>query len=454
MKRRYILAVLVFLFASAQVRSEATPNTSPEQMQWSDSNWDTNWDSENENNDGWEAFEESSAPALPISGFLESTTSYRTKNNNVLAEKWVAQDFRGRIQTYYHANQYHISYKGEVYYDGIDHTWHAKNREAYLGFSPTHAIDVRAGRQPLTWGTGDLVFLNDFFPKDWVAFFSGYDQQYLKAPSDAIKISGYSDLFNIDVVWTPEFDPDNYITGEKLSFYSPLAQTIVAAPPKLSATQPGSSLSNGELAIRAYKNANGIEYAVYLYSGYFKTPEGFDTATQQLYFPELSSVGGSIRSDMLGGIGNAEYAYWHSKDSDSGNNAYAPPSQSRFLLGYEREIARNFTASFQYYWEYTHDYETVKSVQPVVSNRPRKVRQLLTSRFILNTQKSNLVYSAFVFYSPSDRDYYVIPNVMYRLGDYWQFNAGANLLGGQHPYTQFGQMETNSNAYLRAKYLF
>ena len=39
-------------------------------------------------------------------------------------------------------------------------------REANVTFTPLDFMDVRAGRQTLTWGTGDLIFLNDLFPKD------------------------------------------------------------------------------------------------------------------------------------------------------------------------------------------------------------------------------------------------------------------------------------------------
>lgn len=45
-------------------------------------------------------------------------------------------------------------------------------REASLVFSPSADTDVKLGRQILTWGTGDLVFINDLFPKDWVSFLS------------------------------------------------------------------------------------------------------------------------------------------------------------------------------------------------------------------------------------------------------------------------------------------
>lgn len=313
---------------------------------------------------------------------------------------------------------------------------------------------MRAGRQVLTWGTGDLLFLNDFFPKDWVAFFSGYDQQYLKAPSDALKVSGYSDAINIDLIWSPEFDSDNFITGEKLVYYSPFTGNIVAAPPELEARIPGHNLKDGELAARLYKTLSGVEYALYLYHGFFKTPEGYDPLEQTPYFPELQSIGGSARASMFGGITNIEYAYWNSAESKNGDNPYVPNNQSRFLLGYESEVVRNLTASFQLYSEYTHNYKRLKEWYPSPDDRPRKARQVLTTRWTLNTQQSNLVYSLFLFYSPSDKDYYLIPNAMYRLDDSWQFNAGANLLGGRHDYTLFGQMEQNSNIYVRAKFIF
>ena len=117
-------------------------------------------------------------------------------------------------------------------------------------------------------------------------------------------------------------------------------------------------------------------------------------------------------------------------------------------------MVRNLTASFQFYSEYTHDYQELKLLFPAPADRPRKARQVITTRWTLNTQQSNLVYSLFLFFSPSDDDYYMIPNVMYRMGDNWQFNGGANLLSGKQDYTLFGQMETNSNIYFRAKYIF
>ncbi len=438
-----LLATLaaITLFPTAAVSEETADQAQDEE-------WGDDW------GDDWDESEESTGPSIPITGFVETTAGYRTQEAKVLRQEWVSQEIRARIQSFYQKGRFNLSYKGEAFYDGILDEWHARNREAYVGFSPTSKMDVRLGRQPLTWGTGDLLFLNDFFPKDWVAFFSGYDMQYLKAPSDALKVSTYSQLVNIDFVWTPQFDSDNFITGEKLVYYSPLANRVVAAPPELLAEDPGSSLSDGEFALRANKKIDSVEYALYLYRGYFKIPEGFNPLTFQPYFPLLNSVGGSVRGTFLGGIANMEYAYWDSKESDSGSNLLVPNSQSRFLIGYETEVVRNLTASVQYYVEHLHDYKKRKVAFSDPDLRPRKNRQVLTTRWTLVTDQGNLNYSLFAFYSPSDQDYYLIPSVYYRLSDKWQFNAGANILGGDKNHTLFGQMETNSNVYLRAKYLF
>ncbi len=45
-------------------------------------------------------------------------------------------------------------------------------REAYADYSRAW-LDLRLGRQIITRGVGDLVFINDVFPKDWSAFFPG-----------------------------------------------------------------------------------------------------------------------------------------------------------------------------------------------------------------------------------------------------------------------------------------
>jgi hypothetical protein len=126
-------------------------------------------------------------------------------------------------------------------------------REANVLFSPFSLMDVKVGRQILTWGTGDLLFINDLFPKDWQSFFVGRDEEYLKAPSDAFFVSLFPDFANIDVAYTPRFDSDRYISGERLSHWDPMLGRRSGRDNIVDAEKPDEWFEDDEIAIRVYR---------------------------------------------------------------------------------------------------------------------------------------------------------------------------------------------------------
>lgn len=110
--------------------------------------------------------------------------------------------------------------KADFIEDAVEEEGDIDLREAYLDLSPWKVLDVRVGRQILTWGTGDLIFVNDLFPKDFVSLFVGRSQEYLKAPSDAVKLSFFPGPVSVDLVAVPFFTPSEIPEGERLSFGS------------------------------------------------------------------------------------------------------------------------------------------------------------------------------------------------------------------------------------------
>ena len=70
------------------------------------------------------------------------------------------------------------------------------------------------------------------------------------------------------------------------------------------------------------------------------------------------------------GIGNIELGYYDSTDDRSGDDPLVRNSEYRFLVGYEREIARELTMGVQYYVEQMQDYRRYKR------NLPPGVRKL------------------------------------------------------------------------------
>ncbi len=150
--------------------------------------------------------------------------------------------------------------------------------------SPLDIVDLKVGRQILTWGTGDLLFINDMFPKDWQAFFIGRDEEYLKAPSDAFFISLFPEFANIDISYTPRFDSDRYVRGDRLSYWNPMVGDIAGQNAVIEPALPDEWFDDHEIALRISKNMRGYETAIYGYYGFWKNPEGMIPETMQAYF--------------------------------------------------------------------------------------------------------------------------------------------------------------------------
>ncbi|MCK5351506.1 hypothetical protein KAJ77_02955, partial [bacterium] len=218
-------------------------------------------------------------------------------------------------------------------------------REASILYRASSWMDIKAGRQVLTWGTGDLIFINDLFPKDWNSFFIGRDLEYLKAPSDAVKVSLYTASVNLDVAYTPKFDSDRYIDGRRISYYHPALGDIVGRNEPLITEDPDDWFEDDEIAARLYWNLGSWETALYGYDGYWKSPNGYDGFTGLFTFPRLTVLGASTRGPVSGGIGNAEVGHYDSRDDEDGSDPQVRNSEWRVLLGYERELAPDLAGS-------------------------------------------------------------------------------------------------------------
>jgi hypothetical protein len=406
---------------------------------WDDESWDEAWDEQ--------------AQAAVISGFVELGLGARYDTDPAVGAKKTLRDLRGRLETEWARDWGSVSLKADLNYDGVEETFDGDFRDLTLSFSPGERLDVKLGRQVLTWGTGDLLFLNDLFPKDFVSFFAGRDDEYLKAPSNSARLSFYGDALNLDFAWTPVFASDEYLTGERFSFFSPAAGTPVAPRPPLDAVEPDKGLSRGEFALRLFRTVRGVEYAAYAYRGFSKQPTAV-TADGQPTFAPLTALGASLRRTVGVGLLNAEFAYYLSRDDRSGANPLLPNDQLRLLLGYEREAVTNLTVGFQWYLEWTQDYGALLANSPTPQFEPEEHRHVLTNRLSYRALRDKLTLSLFTFYSPSDRDYYLRPQVGYRYSDRWNLTAGGNVFGGRDIHTFFGQLENNSNLYVRIRFSY
>lgn len=402
--------------------------------------------------------------SLPFSyrGFLESRGGVRVFNDPTEKDASIGE---ARLQTQFDRSFDWFSARvtSDLVADPVANDWPVDLesgdgfldlREAYLFFRLGEYADFKMGRQILTWGTGDFLFINDLFPKDWNSFFIGRDDEYLKAPSDAARLSLFSDFANLELVYSPSFDSDRFIDGRRVSFFSPLASEITGRNMPLQTESRNEWFEDDELSARLYRRVESYELALYGYHGFWKSPGGFEPSSQKGTFPRLSVYGASVRGPVLSGIGNLETGYYDSRDDRSGDNVLVRNSEVRFLAGYEREIVRDLTGGLQYYVEKMVDYDDYRSTLPSSALPQDEYRQLITLRLTQFLMSQNLRLSFFTFYSPTDKDAYPRASANYKVNDAWQVEAGTNFFFGDDKRSFFAQFEDNSNVYAALRYSF
>ncbi len=386
---------------------------------------------------------------LEAHGFLEVRGGIRTQDDPKAKDISVLEA-RLQADLFTYTDWAEFKFKGDVWADGVTEKGEGDIREALFFSRPSDFLDLKIGRQVLTWGTGDLVFLNDLFPMDWQSYFIGRDAEYLKAPSDAAKISLFSEIANVDLVYTPQFDPDRYITGEYVSYWDAAAVDHAGRDDIIHADRPNNWFDDDEFAVRIYRNVRNYELALYGYWGFWKRPGG-QTASGTVIFPELNVYGASIRGQFAGGIGNLELAYYDSAEDSGGSDPLINNSEMRYVAGYTRDLAMDLNAGLQYYVEQLLDYG---AYEKSLSGGPARdeFRHVITLQLTQLLMNQTLALSLSGYYSPSDKDAYLRPKISYDFSDRIIVETGANIFIGKGDHTFFGQFEKDTNIYAAVRY--
>jgi len=343
--------------------------------------------------------------------------------------------------------------KPELFHDAVSEQAGTNLREGYLDLAHD-AWDVRIGRQIITWGVGDLVFINDVFPKDYAAFFSGRPLEYLKRGVDALDANYQSETLSAELAIVPAgfFGSDNLPPRGRFFQFDPFP-----ALPRATA-EPAARFSNTEAALRLHGTMAGTELAVYAYRGFWRAgtfaPDDSAAPTRAIrFFPRLAVFGASARRSGLGGVWSAEIGYYDSRDDPRGDDPAVENSQFRFLIAYQRQLAADFTGSIEYYGEWMQDHAAYRRTLPPGFPASREVRDLLGLRLTRLLRYQTLKLSLFAFYSPGARDCFANPEVSYQFSDRLTATFGGNIFGGPAQ-TFFGQLGRNDNAYLSVRSSF
>lgn len=398
------------------------------------------------------------AAEVSMHGFLQGTAASRLTGDEPVSSEggdFISGEERFRLELSSKSQTKNVAFtmKTDLFHDSIVDDADIDLREAYLDYG-AERYDARIGRQIITWGVADLIFINDIFPKDYVALFSGKPLEYLKIGSDAAKFSLYTDFASADLVIMPFFEGNNLPTSARFFLYDPYSSVSDKTTEK-----PRAEIENTELALRVSKGIMGFDSSIYIYKGYFRLPgamaDNMTSPTSVTYiYPALAVYGASAQGSAFGGVLSLEAGYYDSLDDRRGTDPAVSNSQIRYLLGYQRQGWTDFTIGIQYYGEYMEEYSRFVNSLPAGSPRDEEYRDYITLRLTQFLRYQTIRLSLFAFLSPSDEDYYVIPEIKYNISDEMWLAAGGNIFGGRRETTFFGQLEKNDNIYVTLRYEF
>ncbi|MFQ5650442.1 MAG: hypothetical protein ACE5IY_10920 [bacterium] len=399
------------------------------------------------------------AQPLELHGFVQTNFSLRIAStgetrapNGERLPDYLLGDERLQLEFTRFGENARLLGKIDFFYDGIDKRTDFDVREAYVDLT-LGKVDIRAGRQIITWGVGDLVFINDVFPKDWVAFLSGQPLQYLKFGSDALNINFFPAFASLQLIVIPSYQADVLPRGQRLVVFDPL--------PEISNRRdvlPQATFENTQIAARLYRYLGNFDASFYFFRGFWGSPPGMivDQREGSLTFthPRLNVYGGSVQGALLNGVLSLEAGYYDSRDDSNGTNPGIENSQVRFLAGYQRALGENLTLGFQYYGQRIQDYGSYDRTLPAAFPQRKELRHTLSLRVTQLMKYQTLRLSFFAFYSPNEQDTYMNPEIRYELGNGLWAAVGGILLAGKKDHTFFGQFKKNDNVYLVLRYGF
>ena len=389
-------------------------------------------------------------PPLEIHGFVQYNAALRPFRSGGYEAEWLKAETRAQLDLSRSSPELELRAKLDLLADPVTDEHTVDLREAYVNYYGRN-LDLRIGKQIVTWGVGDLLFLTDVFPKDWTAFLTGAPVEYLKAGATAVRANYAVRGVDIEALVVPKFEPDNFPSPPRLAAFDPF--------PAAAARQrvlPGSALSDREVGLRVSRMLRDYSTSFYAFGGWDPRPSfAYDPATNTgtVSNRRLRMVGASTQGPVGKNLLSAEVAYYRTEDTAGTDPGTENPSV-RTLVALERVLKDQRTVSAQLYQEWALKHGAYERTLPPGSRARDAVLSALTLRFRDSLRGDTVKPTVFAYYNFSEADYFVQAEVRRRLAEGAWWTVGLNVFGGRHGDSLFGQFNPNDNLYATVRYAF
>lgn len=389
---------------------------------------------------------------LNVNGYLEPSYGVKASDDPPVTQRNLLEEMRLMLQKKLYGD------RGEVLDVSLLATTNDKQnssdvelREGSLFLPVTRSLEVKAGRQVMSWGPSQFEFINDHFTKDFTSFFIGRDLDFLKAPEDAVKLSYFGDLANVDLILSPSFEPDRLPRGRVVPVYHPGLRRLTSdSAPEV--RPPEDSVDHGEYHVRLHNTFGRWETALYGYRGFVGQPSGWNGSSA--FYPELASAGFSLRGPLMGSIIWLEGSYDDVRNELAGDTTNLPTDRANLGIGVRYRTSTTVSYMVQAITSKQIDANTYR--ERLSSGHPgkheyRKRLQVATTRTYWSDR---LTLNLRGFAGLTEEDWHGRSSLEYDWSDAVTITGGGLFYGADQGFTRFGALENNDMGYIRIRYGF
>lgn len=335
------------------------------------------------------------------------------------------------------------SLRAEGLYDRSIETGRVRVREAFIDWAPNGGVNLKFGRQVLTWGVSDYLYVNDIFPKNYDSFFTGGGFDRMKEPVDAARATWTSGGMDVEAV-----------AARAKADRSPNSRRFAATAMREQATEAGNANDRVDVALKVSGHLGGWDLAGYAATLGSREPRFFmDAGGLHFEQPWMRHFGASITGNAAGGLIWLEGALRDASTSRAGVvSRHSIDETAKFIGGYSREVGTDLTASVQLQLEamnYRDRY--LASLAPGL----RPVKRIGTTLHLRVQGRwiNQTVGAGAQLFVGNEGDTHFNPFASWSPADGWTFEGGANLFKGK-PDTRYGAFKDDSNVYVLGRFSF
>jgi len=447
---------------------------------------------------------------LLLTGMIEIEQGGHMGKTGVHQREWIMSSTRGRIAASKNLDVGSFFLKLDFIDDRVLKRQEFDLREGRIRISPWSWVDLSVGKQVVTWGVADMLYINDLFPKNWVANFLGRDMEDMKDSAFSYRMTSYFGSGGLDLVYHPDFAPDTTPTGCRFAIYNPNSmmdntqESLVSNREACDSTRENSlqtgEYSEGEFASRLYHRFGSHEVGLYTYSGFYKNPRGLQWADSAgkptgnkmatpesgdamliADYPRLNVYGFSAEGQLGPGIYSMEFGFYDSREDREGENPLIENSSNKFLAGYRLALSQHLSLGAQIFQEQMNQYEAYEfGLLQMVTNqliaqgtssasaeqlaekedlyqfRKEEIHNTFTLRATFKAQQDTIWINFFIYERPQDHDRMIKLDLTKRFDDQVEVVIGANIFEGDENYLdrEFAMHKDDDNAFLRLRYSY